>query len=170
MSMAANQPGAAPGQNEQGHEVFMSADALRHYMNEVEMAKVSKELDAMDRGDRARSDLIKTLKTPIEITPKVLDNLKQSVFGRLRVAAEEGKTELLVMRFPVELCDDKGRAINNADSDWPDSLTGRPRQAYEFWRDHLKPAEYKLKALIIEWPGGLPGDVGFFLDWGKPRE
>ncbi len=73
------------------------------------------------------------------------------------------------MRFPVALCSDHGRAINNGDADWPDSLTGRPRQAYEFWRDHVRPAGYRLKAMIIEWPGGMPGDVGMFLSWAPPK-
>ena len=53
--------------------------------------------------------------------------------------------------------------------DWPETLTGRPRQAYEFWRDQLRPAGYRLKAMIVEWPGGLPGDVGFFLQWGEAK-
>jgi hypothetical protein len=26
-----------------------------------------------------------------------------------------------------------------------------------------------LKAMIVEWPGGLPGDVGFFLQWGDAK-
>src|SRR4029453_4581923 len=43
------------------------------------------------------------------------------------------------------------------------------RQAYEFWRDQLRPAGYRLRAMIVEWPGGLPGDVGFFLRWGDAR-
>ena len=49
--------------------------------------------------------------------------------------------------------------------DWPETLTGRPRQAYEFWKEHLQPQKYKLKAMIVDWPGGLPGDVAFFLSW-----
>ena len=76
----------------------------------------------------------------------------------------------MVMRFPVELCTDKGRAINNTDPDWPDSLTGRPRQAYELWRDQLRDGGYKLKAMIIEWPAGMPGDVGFFLSWSDSKQ
>jgi hypothetical protein len=53
------------------------------------------------------------------------------------------------------------------DPDWPDSLTGVPRQAYEIWRDHLKDAGFHLRAMIVEWPQGLPGDVGLFLAWDK---
>ena len=41
----------------------------------------------------------------------------------------------------------------------------RPRQAYEFWKEHLQPAKYRLKAIIVDWPAGLPGDVAFFLRW-----
>jgi len=81
----------------------------------------------------------------------------------------EGLTEVMVYRFPNSLCTDKGRAINNMDEDWPDTLTGRPRQAYEFWRDQLRPGGYRLRAMIVEWPGGLPGDVGFFLQWGDAK-
>jgi hypothetical protein len=75
----------------------------------------------------------------------------------------------MVMRFPCELCTDKGRAINNAEAGWPETLIGRPRQAYEFWRNELQPAGYRLTAMIVEWPGGLPGDVGFYLGWGAPK-
>ena len=73
------------------------------------------------------------------------------------------------MRFPNTLCTDKGRALNNSERTWPDTLVGRPRQAYEFWREHLQPAGYRLKALIVDWPGGLPGDVGFFLGWDSAK-
>ncbi len=73
----------------------------------------------------------------------------------------------MVMRFPSALCTDKGRAINNYEHGWPDTLIGRPRQAYELWHDRLQPAGYRLKAMIVDWPGGMPGDVGFFLEWGE---
>ena len=45
-------------------------------------------------------------------------------------------------------------------------LTGVPRQAFELWRNELQPAGYRLKAMIVEWPQGLPGDVGLILAWG----
>ena len=66
------------------------------------------------------------------------------------------------------LCTDKGRSINNADKDWPETLTGRPRQAYEFWRDQLRPAGYRLKAMIVEWPGGLPATSAFSSSGATP--
>lgn len=148
-----------------GDETFMSADDLRSYMQEIEQAKLSKEISAMDRADKAREELIKTLSQPVNLTPERLHEISQNLQTKMRLAAQRGETEIMVMRFPNVLCTDKGRAINNAEDGWPDSLTGRPRQAYELWRDHLRAGHYKLKAMIIDWPNGMPGDVGFFLSW-----
>ncbi len=148
-----------------GDESFMSADDLRAYMMEIETAKLSKEISAMDRADKARAELIKTLSQPMDLSPETLHEIAQSLMTKIRLAAQRGETEIMVMRFPNVLCTDKGRAINNAEEGWPDTLTGRPRQAYELWRDHLRQGHYKLKAMIVDWPNGMPGDVGFFLSW-----
>ena len=155
----------SPAEQELGDESFMTADQLREYMTKIAMAKASTEIGAMDKAHRARDELVKTLSAEIDLTPAKLEEITRNLLVKLRGAAERGDTEILVMRFPNALCTDHGRAINNADANWPDSLTGRPRQAYELWRDRLKPAGYKLKAMIVDWPGGMPGDVGFFLEW-----
>lgn len=152
-----------------GDETFMSAGDLRSYMTDMMMARASAALSGMDSAEKARLALVKTLSEPLNLTPETLKEIGDRLMGKLRAAAQRGETELLVMRFPVALCDDRGRAINNSEADWPQTLRGRPRQAYEFWRDRLKPAGYQLKAMIIEWPGGLPGDVGFFLKWDEKR-
>lgn len=156
-------------QSELGDETFMSASDLRAYMAEMQMARAGKALDGMDRADKAGQDLAKRLSEPIDLTPERLKEIVQSLRSKLRAAAERGQTELMVMRFPTALCTDRGRAVNNSDPDWPDTLIGRPRQAYELWRDHLRPAGFRLSAMVVEWPGGLPGDVGFFLKWGETK-
>jgi hypothetical protein len=152
-----------------GDETFMSAEELRNYMREVEIAKASKAVGDMSSADKARDELIASLKTPIDLTPQKLEEIKKSVLHKLRAAAQRHETQVMVMRFPNTLCTDKGRAINNLESSWPETLVGRPRQAYEFWRDHLRPAGYRLSATIVDWPAGMPGDVGFFLSWGEKR-
>jgi hypothetical protein len=148
---------------ELGDESFMSVADLQAYMTEMQMAQAGKAIEQMDRAEKARQALLKELSVPVD--PKRFPEILKSLQARLRSAAAEGKMELMVMRFPNALCTDKGRAINNTEADWPETLTGRPRQAYELWREHLRPAGYRLAAMIIEWPGGLPGDVGFFLRW-----
>jgi hypothetical protein len=153
-----------------GDETFMKADELRAYMTSMQMAKAEKAMSAMDSADKARRELVESLAKPVALTPQFLDEVKTRLGGRIRKAAQAGETEVMVMRFPVDLCSDKGRAINNSDPDWPESLTGRPRQAYELWRDQLRDGGYKLKAMIIEWPAGMPGDVGFFLSWSDSKQ
>lgn len=148
-----------------GDETFMSADNLRTYMTDMAMAKASKEMSAMDKADEARKELMRTLQEKVDLTPKKIAEIKANLAVKLRAAAQRGETEVMVMRFPNNLCTDKGRAINNSEQGWPNTLTGRPRQAYELWDEHLRPAKYRLKAMIIDWPGGLPGDVAFFLSW-----
>jgi hypothetical protein len=161
--------GEEKAQQELGDETFMSAADLRSYMTEMQMARASKSVDGMDRAEKARQDLIKRLAEPLDLTPERLKEVLLPLRAKLRAAAERGQTELMVMRFPNVLCTDKGRAINNADPSWPETLSGRPRQAYELWQNQLKAAGFRLSAMIIEWPGGMPGDVGFFLKWGDAK-
>ena len=156
---------AVPAHATLGDETFMSADDLRAYMQQLEQAKLSKELVAMSLADKARDELVKKLSEPMVLSHEKLHEIAESLQAKMRLAAQRGEKELLVMRFPNLLCTDKGRAINNTVEDWPDTLTGRPRQAYELWRSHLQPMHYKLRAMIIDWPSGMPGDVGLFLSW-----
>ncbi len=148
-----------------GDESFMSADDLRNYMKQMQIARLSGEFDAQTKAEQARNELRDRLQEHIEVTPQKIAEIKQTLMIKVRAAAERGESEVMVMRFPNRLCSDRGRAINNAEADWPETLTGRPRQAYEFWREHLQPAKFKLKAMVVEWPAGLPGDVAFFLSW-----
>lgn len=156
-----------PTDLELADETFMSAAELGAYTAKLKAARAMKDLKAEDQASKARDELIKTLSKPVELTPERVQEITRPLLHKLRVAAEQGKNELLVMRFPNAMCSDGGRAINNTESDWPDTLTGRPRQAYEFWRERLRPLGYGLAAMIVDWPDGMPGDVGFFLTWEK---
>jgi hypothetical protein len=80
-------------------------------------------------------------------------------------AAEAEQSEVQVYRFPNALCSDRGRRINNSEPDWETTLEGRPKAAYEFWHDHLRPLGFHLRAEVLEYPRGMPGDIGFFLTW-----
>jgi hypothetical protein len=68
-------------------------------------------------------------------------------------------------RFPHELCTDGGRAINQGEPGWENTLTGRPKDMYQFWHEHLRPRGYKVHAQIVDFPGGMPGEIAFFLKW-----
>jgi hypothetical protein len=81
-------------------------------------------------------------------------------------AVSSGKTEVQVYRFPNQLCTDKGRAINQQEPGWENTLTGVPNEIYQLWAKYFRPRGYKLRVEIIDFPGGMPGDVGMTLKWG----
>jgi hypothetical protein len=81
-------------------------------------------------------------------------------------AVANGQTEVFIARFPNQLCTDRGRAINQAEPGWEQTLTGLPKELYGFWAKFLRPLGYRLRVQIIDFPGGLPGEVGVTLCWG----
>ena len=47
------------------------------------------------------------------------------------------------------------------------TLPSGVHQVYDFWKANLKPGGFSFAARIINYPGGLPGDVGLFFSWPK---
>ena len=90
-----------------------------------------------------------------------------TMLHQAREAAERGEKELLLIKFPSQLCGDGGRAINIAAPDWPKSLRGEAAELYLRWEHDLKPRGFHLSAQILDFPSGMPGDVGLFLLWGE---
>jgi hypothetical protein len=87
------------------------------------------------------------------------------VMAVVRRAAEQGKTEVLLFQFPAEYCADRGRAINNGETDWPTSLDGFAKRAYQAYEQTFRPHGYRLQARVLDYPKGMPGNIGFFLSW-----
>ena len=96
-----------------------------------------------------------------QIHPDVKNRLRTAMMA----AAERGENHLPVFTFPSELCTYGGRAINNSDPNWPETLAGFALRAYEFYKAELQPHGYKLRAEILDFPGGKPGEVGITLSW-----
>lgn len=90
-----------------------------------------------------------------------------AVRRRVANAIEAGKFEAMVYSFSSDLCTDSGRAINSGDKSWPETLQGKAKEFYDRYQKFAKPQGFKLKAMIISFPGGMPGDVGLFLNWGS---
>ena len=83
-------------------------------------------------------------------------------------AVKDGKMEAMVYSFPSDLCTDSGRAINNNDPNWPETLQGKAKEFFDRYESSAKPQGYQLKAMVINFPGGVPGDIGLFLNWAPP--
>lgn len=91
----------------------------------------------------------------------------RSILQKARQAAGQGQTELMLLRFPSQLCIDGGRAINAMEASWPETLRGEAAEIYLRWEHDLKPHGFRLSARILDYPGGIPGDAGLFLGWGE---
>jgi GAF domain-containing protein len=96
-----------------------------------------------------------------QIQPDGRERLRRALIA----AAERGADHLQILTFPSDLCTDGGRAINNADPNWPTTLVGFAARAYEFFDAELRPHGYRLRAEIVDFPGGKPGDVAITLAW-----
>jgi CBS domain-containing protein len=91
----------------------------------------------------------------------------RALMQRARHAAEHGGREFMLLRFPSQICTDGGRAVNVADPDWPATLRGEAAEIYLRWEHDLKQHGFRLAARVLDFPGGMPGDIGVFLNWGQ---
>ncbi|MDK1373314.1 MULTISPECIES: histidine kinase [unclassified Sinorhizobium] len=146
------------------NEAPISAEQLRMQMLEREMAEMEKERKLRSLQEQKLADFA------ADFLEKHVTEQEIAVVRRLVAnAVKDGKFEAMVYSFPSSLCTDSGRAINSADRDWPQTLQGKAKEFYERYQEFGKPQGYKLKAMIINFPGGMPGDVGFFLDWSPDK-
>ena len=136
-------------------EGLITPDQLRRIAEEKEMAQLREALGKKRKADEAQYQIREAFMSR-EIHPEVFERVTRVV----KSAAERGEREVLALRFSSEYCTDGGRAINSFEPDWPESLTGFAKRAYEFWQKELEPQGYKLRAQIMDFPGGMPGDVG----------
>ena len=81
-------------------------------------------------------------------------------------AVRNGLTEVQVYRFPNSLCTDKGRAINQQEKGWENTLTGIPKEIFQLWSDYLQQRGYRIRYQIIDFSGGVPGDIAITISWG----
>jgi hypothetical protein len=141
----------------------VSADQLRMTILRKEMEKMELEQKARAAEQQKLADF-----TADFLTHHVSEDEIAMVRRLVMNAVKDGKMEAMVYSFPSDLCTDSGRAINNNDPSWPETLQGKAREFYERYQEFGKPQGYRLKAMVINFPGGKPGDVGLFLNWAPP--
>ena len=98
-------------------------------------------------------------------TYEITEEDRERALSRIRRAFEAGERELMLIKFPSTLCEDGGRRINNHLEGWQDTLPGVFHKIYHWWETELKPGGFTFSARIIDFPGGMPGDVGIFIGW-----
>jgi hypothetical protein len=129
----------------------------------AEAEEAAKAVRKMAEAEAEKKALLDQFTKPSGVADEERMKRAASIIKR---AVDSGRTEVEVGRFPNQLFTDRGRAINQQEPGWEKTMTGLPKELYEFWHTYLRPRGYKLKVQIVDFPGGMPGDIGMTLGWG----
>jgi hypothetical protein len=114
-------------------------------------------------AEAEKQKLIDKLSKPSGLSEDEKVKLASTVIQR---AVRNGLSEVQVYRFPNSLCTDRGRAINQMEAGWENTLTGMAKEIYQLWVDYLQPRGYRIRYQIVDFPGGVPGDISIVISWG----
>jgi hypothetical protein len=144
-------------------------DALLPSAKEVRQKIALAEAEDAEKQARMRAEAQAEKKALVDQLSKPSGISEEEAIRRgiaiIERAMHSRMTEVEVMRFPNQLCTDKGRAINQQEPGWEKTLTGAPKEIYQLWEKYFRPRGYKLKVQIVDFPDGLPGDIGMTLSW-----
>jgi hypothetical protein len=135
---------------------------VRKEVATAEVEKAAAEMRKREDAEAEKKALIDQLSKPSGVSDE--EGIRRGA-SIIRRAVSAGLTEVQVFRFPNQLCTDHGRAINQMERGWEQTLTGVPKEIHALWHKHFRPRGYKLKVQIVDFPNGMPGDVGMFLAW-----
>jgi len=128
----------------------------------VEAEKASEYMRKAQAAEQEKRALLEKLSHPSGVSDEERMTRAAAIIKR---AVDNGLTEVEIMRFPNALCTDRGRAINQQEPGWENTLTGLPKEIFVFWQTYLRDRGYKLRYQIVDFPNGMPGDVGVTLGW-----
>jgi hypothetical protein len=143
-------------------DLLPSASDCMKKIAHAEAEKAAAYVRRQTAAEAEKKELLDRLQKPSGVSDE--DRLKR-VASIIQRAVENGLTEVFIGRFPNALCTDHGRAINQQEPGWENTLTGLPKELFQFWQTYLRPRGYRLRFQIVDWPGGMPGDIGVTLTW-----
>jgi hypothetical protein len=141
---------------------IFNAQELRKKIAIAQGEKASAAFKAKQAEEAEKEALLEKMRKPSGLSDEEIIERASVIVNR---AVENGLTSVQVYRFPHTLCTDGGRAINQVEEGWENTLTGVPKEIYDFWQRQLKARGYHIRYEIIDYPGGMPGDVGIILSW-----
>jgi hypothetical protein len=144
-------------------EVLPTAKDVMEKLAAARLEESKKEAQREARLAAERKAQLDQLRAPSGVSEE--DAIRRAVL-KIERAVSNGLVEVQIYRFPNQLCTDCGRAINQQEAGWPDTLTGVPLEMYLLWHRHFRERGYKLRAEIVGFPNGMPGDVAMTLRWG----
>jgi CBS domain-containing protein len=153
---------AEQAQPDEPDDTRLTVADFRSLVTDHEQQKVGQQREHQAELIEQRSQNIAVL-----INQHIADASWRALVHQAREAAEQGEKEFMLWRFPSGLCSDGGRSINSARPGWPETLRGEAGEIYLRWERDLKPHGFRLAAKMLDFPGGMPGDIGLCLAWGE---
>ena len=148
---------------------MISIPSVNELTAKIAKAKGEKAL-AASKAQAAEEEAHKALVEKLSHPSGLSDNaILEKAAVLVERAVENGQSSVLVFRFPHDLCTDNGRAISQIEAGWEETLVGLPKEIYAFWARQLKPKGYHIRFEIIDYPGGMPGDIGITLSWATAQ-
>ena len=145
-------------------EIIPRALDCRKIAAEKEAEKATEFARRHAAAEAEKKALFDRLEKPSGVTDEQRMERAAAIIKR---AVSNGVSEVEVGRFANKLLSDRGRAINQQEAGWEDTLLGLPKELFNFWKRYLQPRGYRIKVQIAEWPNGMPGDFSITLSWGE---
>ncbi len=143
-------------------ELLPSAKDFMQRLALAEAEEASKQARKHAEAEAEKQALLDHFKKPSGVSDE--EGIRRAI-KIIERAVSNGRTEVQVCRFPNQLCTDHGRAINQQELGWETTLTGVPKEIHQLWAKYFRERGYKLRVEILDFPGGMPGDVGMTLKW-----
>jgi hypothetical protein len=146
--------------------IHINLPTAKDYMAKLASAEVEENARQARKDAKAAADkkaMLEHLREPSGLSDE------EAIARAIRLierAVSNGRSEVQIHLFPNQLCTDCGRAINQQEAGWPDTLTGVPKEMYLVWARHFRDRGYKLRAEIVSFPDGMYGDIAMTLSWG----
>ena len=144
-------------------ELLPSAGDFMKKLALAEAEEASKQARQLAEGEAEKKALLDHFTKPSGVSDE--EGIRRAI-KIIERAVSNGRTEVQVYRFPNMICTDKGRAINQQEPGWQNTLTGIAKEIFQLWYDYLKPRGYRIRYQIIDFPGGIPGDIAIVIAWG----
>ena len=148
---AAAAPGPTPA---------ISADGFRDLVSASGQARLDQAAEARHAMGVEREKQVEAV-----LGQRVTNEAWQALLDHAERAARNGEKQLLLLRFPSDVCSDGGRAIANVEEGWESTLRGEADEIYRRWDHDLRPKGFGLDAPTLSFAHGTIGDFGLMLTW-----
>ncbi|MFL5015468.1 MAG: hypothetical protein ACJ8EW_04630, partial [Rhizobium sp.] len=136
-------------ESEKSNPQMLSAEELRQKALELQLIEMQRDDKVKEREAKKHAEFVD------DFFRKHVGDKERDIIRRVVMkAAADGKSEAMVYSFPSSFCTDSGRAINSARPEWPTTLQGKAKEIYDLFIEVARPHGYKLKAMVISFPGG----------------